>query len=326
MRFNRKKVPLVVIVGPTASGKTSIAVELAKLFQGEIISADSRQFYIGMNIGTAKPSSYELQQVPHHLINIAYPDQLVSLSEFKQLATTAIETIHSHNHIPFLVGGTGQYVKSIVEGWKIPPQTPDPELRFALEKWGEEIGSEALHQRLSRIDPEAAAIIQYQNRRRTIRALEVVFSTGRKFSEQRKKSPPPYSVLRIGIHRDRKELYSRIDERIDRMVESGLLKETRDLITSGYATNSPAFSAIGYKEMIDVLNGDITMEEAILLMKRRTREYVRRQANWFKMSDPDIIWLDATEDLEKHAVKIIQDFLRGKINFTRILEPEDSNE
>jgi tRNA dimethylallyltransferase len=323
MLSSKVEKPLIVVVGPTAAGKTGFSVQIAEHFSGEIISADSRQFYVGMDIGTAKPSKEELKRVRHHLIDIAKPDETVSLSDFQKLAKTAIADIHSRDRLPFLVGGTGQYVKAITEGWRIPSQPPNHKLRSAVENWGKQLGAEALHNKLRRLDPEAAEFIQYQNMRRTIRALEVIFSTGRKFSEQRRKVSPQFSTLVMGVWRDRKELYARIDARIDSMIAEGLLEETRTLLQKGFAPDLPALSAIGYKEMVDVLQGHLSMEAAVVLMKRRTREYVRRQANWFKESDPHIHWLDASENLPALAEELMHKFLSGNLPDTSHLQEED---
>lgn len=312
MQFNEHLRPLIVILGPTAAGKTELAIRLAKKFSAEILSADSRQFYRGMDIGTAKPNSQQLQEIPHHFVDIANPDEIIGLSEFQEMVTRVIEDLHERNKLPFLVGGTGQYIRAVIEGWEIPPQPPNQRLREALSAWGNHIGAEALHEGLRALDPAAADFIQPQNARRTVRALEVIFSTGRKFSEQRVRNSPPYHQLLIGIKRDRQELYERIDRRIEEMVSVGLLEETKKLIDSGYSAELPSFSAIGYREMASVLRGNLSLEEAIVLMKRRTRAYVRRQANWFKESDPRIHWLEEGDKRFENADLLIQSFLSGK--------------
>lgn len=310
MQFNNVKRCLIAVVGPTAVGKTEFAIQIAERFEGEIISADSRLFYKGMDIGTAKPTKKDMERVPHHLIDIAEPDETISLSEYQELATKVIGKIHSRNRIPFLVGGTGQYVKAFVEGWQIPPQPPDIRLRKELTRWGTLIGASSLHQRLSVIDPDAAEIVDPQNMRRTVRALEVIFSTGKKFSVQRKKTPPPFGILMLGIKRERRELYQRIDCRVLQMISDGLLDETKTLLDQGYSPDLPAMSAIGYREMVNVLENRIPLDEAIMVIKRRTREYVRRQANWFKESDENIHWIDASDNLMKEAQILICKFLR----------------
>jgi tRNA dimethylallyltransferase len=282
--------PLVVILGPTAVGKTQVALELAERLNGEIVSADSRLFYRGMDIGTAKPTRAELERVPHHLIDVADPDEVWSLPVFQQAARQAIADIHARRCLPFLVGGTGQYIRAVTEGWLPPVQQPDLRLRTTLEKWAAEIGPFELHRRLAVIDPEAAANIQAQNVRRTVRALEVIFCTGEKFSTQRQRQVSPYSLLLVGLTRPRPELYARIDARIEAMLAAGFQDEVSSLLAQGYSPDLPPLSAIGYREMIACLQGEITMEAANIEMKRLTRQFVRRQANWFKPTDPAIHW------------------------------------
>jgi tRNA dimethylallyltransferase len=295
--------PVVVIVGPTAVGKTEISLQLAERVSGEIISSDSRLFYRGMQIGTAKPSKEELARVQHHLIDVTDPDDAWSLAVFQRAAGDAVREIHARGNMPFLVGGTGQYVRAVMEGWDLPEQESDPGLRDALEQWALEVGAKSLHERLGVLDPAAAEVIQYQNVRRTVRALEVIFRTGRRFSEQRQRSQSPYSLLIVGLTRPRPELYARIDERIEQMVAEGLLDEVRELLKKGYSADLPSMSAIGYREMIAHLNGEISLDEAVVRMKRSTRQFVRRQANWFKTADPNIHWFEVgphtADDIER---------------------------
>jgi tRNA dimethylallyltransferase len=292
MPWNELSQPLVVIVGPTAVGKTELAIQLAERLDGEIVSADSRLFYCGMDIGTAKPTAAERARVPHHLIDVVLPDEPWSLSIFQKEARRVIAEIHARNKLPFLVGGTGQYIQAVIEEWELPAQVPDFRLRDVLEAWGREIGAVELHHKLSLIDPEAAARMEPRNLRRIVRALEVMMHTGQKFSAQRKKGVSPYRLCQIGLIRPREELYRRIDERIERMVADGLLSEVEKLLQQGYSQDLPAFSAIGYREMIQVIRGDIMLEEAVMLMKRYTRQFVRRQSNWFKENDPNIHWFE----------------------------------
>ncbi len=285
--------PLIVIVGPTAVGKTEVSLRLAERLNGEIVSADSRLFYRGMDIGTAKPTQEERRRVPHHLIDVAEPDEVWSLTVFQQAAQEAIEDIQARGRLPFLVGGTGQYVRSVIEGWQPPSQDPDPALRQALERWAAELGPFALHKRLAVLDPEAARNIQAQNVRRTVRALEVIFITGKRFSEQRIHSNPLHSLLIIGLNRPRPELYRRIDARIQTMLDQGMVEEVKALLRKGYSPGLPNLSAIGYREIVDYVEGLSTLEEAVTQMKRMTRQFVRRQANWFKAGDPNIHWFEA---------------------------------
>ncbi len=289
------KIPITVIVGPTAVGKTAFSIAFARLIQAEIVSADSRYFYRGMNIGTAKPTAEEMQGIPHHLIDVAEPDQTWSLALFQQKAHAAILDIHQRGKNVLVVGGTGQYIRAVLEGWSPPELTPDLSMRKALEAWAAAIGGQELHHKLERIDPAAAAKIDYQNVRRTIRAFEVIFTSGQLFSEQRKQIDSPYQPLVIGLTRPRAELYERIDRRIDQMFEDGFVTEVRELLDRGFSPDLPSMSAIGYREVSAYLRQEISLEEAVLQIRRGTRNYVRRQANWFKQSDPQIHWYDLSD-------------------------------
>jgi len=301
-----QKEPLIVILGPTASGKTAVSIELAKRFNGEIVSADSRLLYRGMDIGTAKPTQDEKQSIPHHLIDVADPDEIWSLALYQREAYRIIDDIHKRGKLPLLVGGTGQYIRAIIEGWRIPPQRPDDHLRTVLNHWAEEIGAEGLHEKLKVLDPEAAHHIDYRNVRRTIRALEVIFRTGERFSDLRSRQDCRYNPIILGIEHPRDILYQRIDQRIDLMLSEGLVDEVQRLLDEGYPPDMPNFSAIGYAEIIQYLQGKITLEEAITLIKRNTRVFVRRQANWFKPGDDRIAWVPAGEDLVEQMESIIR--------------------
>jgi tRNA dimethylallyltransferase len=306
-----KKLPLVIILGPTAVGKTSVSITLAQRLDGEIVSADSRLLYRGMDIGTAKPTPAEMQGVPHHLVDVADPVEVWSLAIYQREAYRVIDGIHSKGRLPFLVGGTGQYIRSIVEGWHIPPQKPDLALRDAITYWAEEIGAEGLHKRLERIDPAAASKIDYRNLRRTVRALEVIFKTGECFSDLRQKQSCRYNPLILGIDRPRDVLYERIDRRVEQMLEEGLVAEVQGLVDAGYAPDLPTLSAIGYAEIIRYLQGEISLEEAVVLIKRNTRIFVRRQANWFKTDDERIAWFTASPHLEDEMEAYIRKNLDG---------------
>jgi tRNA dimethylallyltransferase len=296
-------------VGPTAVGKTEVAIKLAERLNGEIVSADSRLFYRGMDIGTAKPSTQEQARVPHHLVDVANPGKSWSLATFQQAALQAVADIQARGRLPLLVGGTGQYIWSVLQGWEVPPQKPDAALRAVLERLAEDIGPQALHQKLAVLDPASAASIDARNLRRTIRALEVTLSTGKRFSEQRQRTVSPFSLLVIGLKRSRAELYQRVDQRIEDMISAGFLDEVRRLIEAGFSPDLPMLSAIGYREMVAVLRGEMTMDEAITQMKRLTRRYIRQQSNWFKESDPSIHWFDAGPLAVDHIMAF---FVRGE--------------
>jgi tRNA dimethylallyltransferase len=306
---------LILLVGPTGVGKTEIAIQLGEKLHGEIVSADSRLFYRGMDIGTAKPTPAERTRIPHHLIDIANPDEILSLAVFQQKAHAAIADIHARGKLPFLVGGTGQYIRAVTQGWMPPEVKPDPRLRNALEKMQQAEGHQWLHARLSRVDPQAAATIDARNVRRTIRALEVIFTTGYKFSEQGGQSDSPYALLTIGLNRPRPELYARIDARIEGMFEAGLVEEVKSLLARGYSPDLPTMSAIGYREVVQVVNGQLTGEQARAAMRRATRVFVRRQANWFKESDPGIHWFrPGADNTSAEIAARIQAWLAGTLN------------
>ncbi len=304
------KPPLILIVGPTAVGKTELAIQLAEKLNGEITSADSRLFYRGMDIGTAKPSQEELARVPHYLIDIVNPDETLSLAIFQEKAKDIIADIHARGKLPFLVGGTGQYIRAVTEGWTPPEVTADEKLRAELEKKDKEW----LHARLQLLDPEAAAKIDARNVRRTVRALEVILTTGRKFSEQRGQVESPYQLITIGLTRPRPELYQRVDERIDLMFANGLIDEVKGLLNAprGYSPTLPSMSAIGYRECVSVVKGLLTEEQAKVEMRRVTRIFVRRQANWFKESDPNIMWFRVKD----RVIEEIEKYIRHLIDFS----------
>ena len=300
------KPPLVLIVGPTAVGKTEIAIQLAERLNGEIVSADSRLFYRGMDIGTAKPTVEEQARAPHHLIDVVNPDEILSLAVFQQKAQAAIADIHTRRKLPFLVGGTGQYIRAVTQGWTPPEVQPDERLRGEFERMKEERGAYWLHDKLRNLDADAAEKIDARNFRRTIRALEVIMTTGRKFSEQRGQSDSPYHLITIGLTRPRVELYERVDQRIEGMFANGFVNEVRGLLARGYSPSLPTMSAIGYRECIQVVNGELNEEQAKAEIRRATRVFVRRQANWFKESDPNIRWFKVEDGIVNEIVKIIQ--------------------
>ncbi|MDO9121884.1 MAG: tRNA (adenosine(37)-N6)-dimethylallyltransferase MiaA [Anaerolineaceae bacterium] len=287
---------VLVLVGPTAVGKTELAIRLAEKLEGEIVSADSRLLYCGMDIGTAKPTKNEMARAQHHMIDLAEPNDIWSLATFQQKMLATIEDIQSRGKLPIVAGGTGQYIRSLMEGWIIPTVLPDPRLREVLEQFGREIGAAELHRRLTLIDPNASAKMDANNLRRSIRALEVIFTTGELFSTQKDKQPPDLDFKIIGLSRPREELYSRVDLRIEAMFETGFVDEVKNLLDKGYNQDLPTLSAIGYREVIQFLNGDITLEETKVQMRKKTREFIRRQANWFKPNDPNIEWHAMTPD------------------------------
>jgi tRNA dimethylallyltransferase len=284
--------PLLVIVGPTGVGKTALSLAAAQRFNGEVVSADSRLFYRGMDIGTAKPSAAERGSVPHHFIDICQPDDTLTLGEYQAAAYATIDAIQARGRLPILVGGTGQYVQAVVEGWGIPRIPPQPALRAALEG----LDSAELGRWLRALDPTAAANIHPNNLRRIIRALEVTLVAGRPITDLQRKTPPPYDCLIVGLRTDRAELYRRIDDRVDHMMTAGLLDEVRALVAAGYGHHTPALSGIGYRQLLDYLAGVMTLPEAIERIKFETHRFVRQQRTWFHPTDGRIRWFDVSQD------------------------------
>jgi tRNA dimethylallyltransferase len=282
-----------VIVGPTAIGKTALAIRLGQALRGEIISADSRQVYRYMDIGTAKATPEERAALPHHLIDIVDPDQELTLAHYRRLASETITQIALRARLPILVGGTGLYVRTVTEGWTVPEVPPDVALRARLEAEAERLGPQALHAGLAAVDPLAAQRIDARNVRRVIRALEVYQHTGTPISALQGKELPDYDILKLGLTMARPALYARIDARVDRMLEQGLVDEVRGLVKRGYGYDLPSMSGLGYRQIGQYLRGEVTLEEAICLIKRHTRRFVRQQYNWFRLSDPTTHWLDA---------------------------------
>jgi len=286
--------PLLVIVGPTAVGKTALSLHLAQVLKGEIISADSRLLYRGMNTGTAKPTLDERARIPHHLIDIADPDETVGLAQYQEQAYAAIAGVHARGNLPLLVGGTGQYVRAVVEGWRIPRIPPNLALREELEDLARRDGVAALHTRLAQLDPTAAQRIHPRNVRRVIRALEVCLVTGQPISEQQRKRPPPYRILQIGLTMERAALYAQADRRVEAMIAAGLEDEVRQLIEAGYGWDLPAMSGLGYVQFRPYFEGQVSLEEVVVEIKRATRRFIRHQYNWFRLNDPTIHWFDVS--------------------------------
>ncbi len=286
---------VLVLVGPTAVGKTATSLLLARELGGEIVSADSRQVYRGMDIGTAKVTPEERGDIPHHLIDIRAPDETISLGEYKELADAIIADILARGRLPMLVGGTGQYVRAVVEGWQIPRVPPQPDLRRELEELAAREGKEAVFARLQALDPTSAQTIDYRNLRRVIRAIEVTLVAGRPFSELQTKQPPPWRMVQIGLTRPRERLYARADARIEAMLAAGWVDEVRRLLAQGYTPDLPSFASLGYREVVAYLAGDISLEEAKARIRRATRAFIRRQYNWFRLTDPRIHWFDLEE-------------------------------
>ena len=306
--MDKKLKPVIIILGATAVGKTEISLDIAEKVNGEIISIDSRLFYRGMDIGTAKPNQTELDRVPHHFIDIADPDEVWNIGRFQKEVKEKIIQIHERGNLPICVGGTGQYIHAITQVWDIPELKEDHRMREALIAWGEEIGNEGLFNRLKSLDPIATEKMDARNQRRTIRALEVILRTGKLFSGQRRKKPLPYRVLQIGLSRPREEIYRRVEERVEKMMEAGFLDEVKALLDM-YPSDLRSFSAIGYKQLIAYLQNEMTYDEAVEDIIRKTKLFVRRQNTWFKPGDSMIHWVKMEGEALQRSLEIIKEFL-----------------
>ena len=304
--MDREKI--VVIAGPTASGKSSLAVELARLFDGEVISADSLQVYRHMDIGTAKPSLKERTGVPHHLISVVEPDAEYTAARFRTEAARLIHEIRKRGKNVFVAGGTGLYIKALTEGLFEGPGR-DPSLRDELLRGALLEGKEAIHKRLARVDPESAAAIHPNNLRRIVRALEVYYRSERpiaSFHKEHAFGQKPFDTLKVGIKKDREALYPDIDCRVDSMFSDGLVEEVKRLLEAGYSSDLKPMCALGYKEVLGYLRGDYPLEEARRLTKRNTRHYAKRQMTWFK-KDPEIRWFHPAD--KKGIMALVKEFL-----------------
>ena len=290
----KAQAPLIVILGATAVGKTALGLELAEEFDGEIVGADSRQIYRGMDIGTAKPSAQEQARVPHHLIDVRPPDSQMALATYQEMAYAAIDDIQQRDRVPFLVGGSALYLRAVTEGLRIPPVAPDPALRAELEAYAQENGRAGLHARLQELDADAAAGIHPNNLRRVVRALEIVQTTGRRKSELEAARPPPYNILKIGLDLPRALLHERIDRRVEEMVAHGLVEEMSALLSAGFSPDLPAFSSLGYREIATYLAGGTTLAAAVERIQIETHRFVRHQYTWFRRM-ADIHWFSCSE-------------------------------
>ncbi|QUP85914.1 tRNA (adenosine(37)-N6)-dimethylallyltransferase MiaA [Exiguobacterium sp. PFWT01] len=302
-----KKTPVVVIVGPTAVGKTKTGIELAKAFDGEIVSGDSVQVYRGMDIGSAKVTKEEAEGIPHHLIDICDPDDAMSVAMFQQLARAAIDDIYARGKLPIIVGGTGLYIRSILYDYEFVERPVDEALREELERLAEVEGREALHQRLVQLDPERAATIHPNNVRRVVRALEVAMQGDTQTTDS---APSEHYDYRLFVlHADREILYDRINQRVDAMMEAGLVEEVERLLAQGYR-DTQAMRAIGYKEIIPFIDGNISKEKATDLLKQHTRQFAKRQLTWFRHQF-DGIWVDMGRKSFELSYKNIYDDVEG---------------
>ena len=302
---------LAALVGPTGVGKTELALILGRALGGEIVSVDSRLLYRGMDIGTAKPTADQRASLPHHLIDVADPDEVWSLGQFRQAVLETVRQIHIRGRFPILVGGTGQYMTAVLDGWAPPSAPADPELRRELEAFASERGAAALHDRLQVVDPKAAERIDPRNVRRVIRALEVVQVSGGPRNALPTHSVVPFETVRVGLRLPRAELYARLDARLDRMLADGLVDEVRALMGRGYGRDLPSMSAIGYRQLAAYVDGETTFEQAVARVRQATHRYVRQQANWFRADDPRIRWFEPRAGYEAEVLAFLSRALPG---------------
>lgn len=285
---------ILVIVGPTASGKTRMAVELAQRHNGEVISADSMQIYRTMDIGTAKPTQEEMGGIPHHMIDVADPEEDFSVARYVEMAAQCVDDVLARGKLPIVAGGTGLYIDSLLSGRTFAPFSPDSALRGELERELEEKGGQAMLEALAQVDPEAAQRLHPNDHKRIVRALEVYRSTGKTITQHNRETqaiPPRYDALTIGLaFQDRQAMWRRIDQRVDEMVAAGLEDEVRRLLTSGISPKCTAMQAIGYKEFTQALSGEMTWQEAADVVKLRSRQYAKRQLTWFGRN-PNTRWV-----------------------------------
>lgn len=311
-----EKIPLIIIAGPTGVGKSFIGTEISKILDTPLISADSRQIYKYFDIGTAKPNLKEQEEVKHYMIDIAEPTERYTVAEYSDQVTPLIKEVYKSGKIPLIVGGTGLYIKAIVQGFSMPQVEEQPELRKELKEKALEFGNSVLYQEAMSIDPDSASKIHENDLFRVIRILEVYKTTGKKLSELRSKTEEPnYKLTYIGINCDRDELYKRIGDRVEVMIKDGLLNELKDLVEN-YGEDLPLLQTINYREPLEYLQGKTSLDEAKELMKKNTRNFAKRQLTWFR-NDPYITWQNLESKNDKD--KILEYIMSSKnlVNFIR---------
>lgn len=312
--------PLVVILGATGVGKTALSLELCEQFGGEVISADSRQIYRGMDIGTAKASAAEQARVPHHLLDVRDPEDTLTVAEYQALAYGTIDALHGRGVVPFLVGGTALYIRAVVEGLRIPEVPPHPQIRAELEEFLAAQGRDVLFARLQAVDPRGAAAVDPRNHRRVLRALEIFLITGQSKVDLEGREPPPYAILLLGLRRERADLHARIEARIDQMIGAGLVEEVQTLLAAGYAPELPSMTSLGYREIAAYLRGEMSLSEARARIAIETHRYVRHQETWFRRMD-GIHWFDLgagdAESVQAAVSGTIEEFLASaRVDFS----------
>ncbi len=311
--ITHRQAPLIAILGPTAVGKTAFSLALAQWFDAEIVSADSRQVYRYMDIGTAKATAAERSLAPHHLIDVVDPDQVFSLADYQDLAVEAVAQIHGRGRPVLLVGGTGLYLRAVLEGYSLPRLAPNPALRRQLEQVVDSEGVEALFRQLQERAPEVAAEIDRYNPRRLIRALELLEAGRERRPSEAAKALPAFRSLRIGLTMPRTELYDRIDDRVDRQMSDGWLAEVESLLARGYGPELSSMSGIGYRQLSAHLHGELGLEEAVQQIKYRTHRFVRQQYTWFRLDDPAINWFEAGKHTAEPMFDLVERFLKGAV-------------
>ena len=312
--MNKLKKPLIILTGPTAVGKTDLSIQLAKAVNGEIISADSMQVYKYMNIGSAKIQPEEMKGVSHYLVDEIEPEEEFNVVRFQTMAKNAMKTIYQKGKIPVIVGGTGFYIQALLYDIDFTDTTEDFDYRRELEQLAQEKGNEFLHEMLRKVDPKAAQEIHENNRKRVIRALEYYRDTGKQISkhnEQQRQNESPYQFAYFVLNRDRRELYRRIDQRVDQMMKQGLLEEVKRLKERGCTSNMVSMKGLGYKELLDYLNGMNSLEEAVRIIKRDTRHFAKRQLTWFKR-EKEVDWIELDGKTEQQVLEEIQMICKEK--------------
>ncbi len=312
--MNTEKKPLLILTGPTAVGKTALSIQLAKAVGGEIVSADSMQVYRHMDIGSAKVTEEEMEGIPHYLIDVLDPQDDFNVATFQTLARQAMDEIYSHGNIPIITGGTGFYIQALLYDIDFKENNEKNPIRKELEQLAKELGDKApgaLYEKLSHIDPEAARQIHANNIKRVIRAIEYFEQTGEKISEHNEEmhqKESPYNFLYYVLTRDRKTLYERIDKRVDIMIANGLVKEIEKLKAMGCHRGQTSMQGLGYKEILDYLDGSCTLDEAVYILKRDTRHFAKRQLTWFRR-ERDVRWLDL-DRYQGNTDLILKDILK----------------
>lgn len=318
--MNREKEKVLTIIGPTSVGKTALSLRLAVDFQGEIISGDSMQFYKGMDIGTAKATVEERTLIPHHMIDICMPDEFFSVADFQKRTKQLISEINQRDRLPMIVGGTGLYIQSVLYTYEFSQAGEDLAFREKMKQLAKEKGNEVLHAQLAQIDPITAQRLHPNDTKRVIRALEIYHLTGETMSQyQKRSSQSPYDSLIIGLNMERNLLYERINLRVDQMIEKGLIEEVEQLLAKGYDCRYRSMQALGYKELVSYFQGEISKDEAIDLIKKRTRNFAKRQLTWFRKMK-DVVWFDLTpgkenpEDLYGRIYRLVAGKFRQATN------------